>query len=683
MTPAAAALLASVATQPGNELEVETELEVIELTAKVSALALEAGYFVEHVEFFEDDIAVLLAGNRPFLFVPFADGTDVYVATGFSKRSVTFVDPRGIETAVDRKVAEVTLRTTQDARMKRLAHQFGAAGQGGEEKIAAVLAAELGSSLPVGWGYVLRPNEVESVPRAMKSLRFGRQGLKLLGMSAIQSLLTTAAWAVLGSVAIAGHAETGNLLGWALLSATATIVQVASMRIVGRFTVRAATVLRARLLEGALDLDPDSLGAFGLGGLMVIATQADSFTSSSIALFLAILSALTNVVATAAVLSISPLPGVMIALFSVFVIAVLACGPRIASYQDKLQSERMQTTTDMVERMLGHSTRLVQQTPNTWHDGEDEALFHYANAGKRLDRLTIILRSAPRAYYMASIVALFAILVSQPTQVALALSVGGMTLGMASLEALVNVVLSGGSLYALLRAVRPIMNDRAGREGRSTIRPDVVEGDEKRPLIELRGVRFGYPNRTKAVLDDVDLEVAYGDRVLIEGPSGGGKTTLASIMTGLRKPDAGLVLVAGLDQHTMPEAELRRIVATAPQFYKNHIFTESLAFNLLLGRAWPPEEADIAAAYHVTSALGLGPLLSRMPSGIFQQVGETGWQLSHGEKSRIYLARALLQRSKVLVLDETFGALDPASLRESMRFVLDESGGAVVVITHR
>lgn len=132
----------------------------------------------------------------------------------------------------------------------------------------------------------------------------------------------------------------------------------------------------------------------------------------------------------------------------------------------------------------------------------------------------------------------------------------------------------------------------------------------------------------------------------------------------------------------MPEAELRRIVATAPQFYKNHIFTESLAFNLLLGRGWPPERDDLAAAMRVTTALGLGPLLTRMTSGIFQQVGETGWQLSHGEKSRVYLARALLRRSKVLVLDEAFGALDPASLRESMRFVLDEAK-AVVVITHR
>jgi ATP-binding cassette, subfamily B, bacterial len=670
LTDAAQALIRSVATG----VVLEGKMERTELTAQVRAHALEAGYFVEEVELFEDDVAVLLAGQRPFLFVPLPERGDVYVATGFSKRTVTFVG-EGVERDVERKRVEQAFRAGRDDRTRQLARHFGEA-----DRITAILAAELGKAAPVGWAYVLRPNEAETIPRALKSLKLGRRAIELLGMSTLQSLLSTAAWAIIGGVAIAGHAETSNLLGWALLSITATIVQVASMRLVGRFTVRAATVLRARLLEGALSLEAESLGSFGLGGLMVIATQADSFSSSIIALFIAALGALTNMVATAAVLSISPLPALMLGVFASLVVAVVACVPRVASLHHTLQVERMRTTTDMVERMLGHSTRLVQQTPNTWHDGEDEALLDYAHAGQRLDKITVLLRAAPRTYYILSIIALFVILVSQPTQLALALSIGGMTLGMATLDALVSVVLSGGSLYALFRAIRPVIGDTRSEKPVLLRHLDTHEGEG--PLVELRGVGFRYPNRTRPVLEDVDLAVADEDRVLIEGPSGGGKTTLATIVTGLRKPDSGLVLIAGLDQHTIAEAALRRIVSTAPQFYKNHIFTESLAFNLLLGRAWPPEPADLATATEVATALGLGPLLQRMPSGIFQQVGETGWQLSHGEKSRVYLARALLQRSRVLVLDETFGALDPASLRQSMDYVLDQAK-ALVVITHR
>jgi ATP-binding cassette subfamily B protein len=680
LTLAANAFLRSVGAPAHTLLPDEVELPPTEVTERLAGHALAAGYFVERVEFFEDDVPLLIDAGRPFIFMPLPALDSIHVATAVSKKELTFVDLRGVETTIDRKTAERALRATRARGLEQLARRIDPAADR-SERIVRGLAAELGSSMPVGVGYVLRKNEVGSVGEAVDSLGLGRQGAKLLGMSALQSALTTAAWAVLGSVAIAGHAETSNLLGWALLSATATLLQVVSMRIVGAFTVRSATTLRARLLEGALGLDPDSLGEYGLGGLMVIATQADSFTGSIVSLFVAILGVLTNLVATGAVLSISPVPAVMIALFSAFALAIVACAPRIAKHQDTLQRERMRTTTDMVERMLGHRTRLVQQTPNTWHEGEDESLLRYAQAGKQLDRLTFILHAAPRTFYLASIVVLFTVLVSKPTQMALALSVGGMTLGMATLDALVNVVLAGGNLYALFRAIRPMVHDRQQGARSSAIRPD-LEGDKKRPIIELRGVRYGYPNRSKKVLDDVGLEIGHEERVLIEGPSGGGKTTLASVISGLRKPDAGLVFVAGLDQHTMPEGELRSVIATAPQFYKNHIFTESLAFNLLLGRSWPPEQADLAEAAHVAVALGLGPLLDRMPSGLFQQVGETGWQLSHGEKSRVYLARALLQRSKVLVLDETFGALDPASLRQSMDFVLD-APKSIVVITHR
>jgi ATP-binding cassette subfamily B protein len=64
--------------------------------------------------------------------------------------------------------------------------------------------------------------------------------------------------------------------------------------------------------------------------------------------------------------------------------------------------------------------------------------------------------------------------------------------------------------------------------------------------------------------------------------------------------------------------------------------------------------------------LGLGDLLDRMPAGMLQMVGETGWQLSHGERSRLFLARALLQGADLVVLDESFAALDPDSLRQSL-----------------
>jgi ATPase subunit of ABC transporter with duplicated ATPase domains len=81
------------------------------------------------------------------------------------------------------------------------------------------------------------------------------------------------------------------------------------------------------------------------------------------------------------------------------------------------------------------------------------------------------------------------------------------------------------------------------------------------------------------------------------------------------------------------------------------------------------------------TVLGLGELLARMPSGLMQMVGETGWQLSHGERSRIFLARALLQQAPLTVLDESFAALDPQTLERCLRATLRRAS-TLVVIAH-
>jgi ATP-binding cassette subfamily B protein len=140
-------------------------------------------------------------------------------------------------------------------------------------------------------------------------------------------------------------------------------------------------------------------------------------------------------------------------------------------------------------------------------------------------------------------------------------------------------------------------------------------------------------------------------------------------------------LLSGLDRSTLGDASWRRRVASAPQFHENHVLSASLGFNLLMGRAWPASADDLREAEAVCNALGLGALIARMPSRMNQIVGETGWQLSHGEQSRLFLARALLQGADVVVLDESFGALDPHTLHRCMDAVL-ERARTLVVIAH-
>jgi ATP-binding cassette subfamily B protein len=202
-----------------------------------------------------------------------------------------------------------------------------------------------------------------------------------------------------------------------------------------------------------------------------------------------------------------------------------------------------------------------------------------------------------------------------------------------------------------------------------------------RVLLDARDLVYLYRRRAEPVLQNAELRITVGERLLLEGPSGGGKSTLTALLAGLRVPNSGLLLLGGLDRETFGAANWRQRVVLAPQFQENHVFMESFAFNVLMGRGWPPSLADLAEAERVCRSLGLGPLLDRMPGGLSQIVGETGWQLSHGEKSRLYIARALLQRADLILLDESFAALDPETLRHCLTQVLERSP-TLLVIAH-
>ena len=201
-------------------------------------------------------------------------------------------------------------------------------------------------------------------------------------------------------------------------------------------------------------------------------------------------------------------------------------------------------------------------------------------------------------------------------------------------------------------------------------------------VLEARDLDFRYSDRAQPVLRGATLEIARADRVVLEGASGGGKSTLVSLLAGVREPNGGTVLIDGLDRATLGAAEWRRRLAAAPQFHENHVLAETFAFNLFLGRPTVLMPADFEEARAVCQELGLGDVLERMPAGMLQMVGETGWQLSHGERSRLYIARALLQGAELVILDESFAALDPENLKRAMECVVKRAP-ALLVVAHR
>jgi ABC-type bacteriocin/lantibiotic exporter with double-glycine peptidase domain len=271
------------------------------------------------------------------------------------------------------------------------------------------------------------------------------------------------------------------------------------------------------------------------------------------------------------------------------------------------------------------------------------------------------------------------------SQLELAIGLGGMLLASRALTGV------SGGLAALARAgiawtqVAPLFH---AAKRKPTLAPfassSQIAGasahEASAILMDASDLIFRYRPQGEAVLRGVNLTIQSGEQVLLEGSSGGGKSTLAALLVGLRTPETGLLLLNGLDRHTLGEG-WRRLATAAPQFHENHILTGTLAFNLLMGRRWPETAEDLQVAEALCLDLGLGELLERMPSGLMQMVGETGWQLSHGERSRVYLARALLQNAQLTVLDESFAALDPETLKKCLDCAVKRAR-TLLVIAH-
>ena len=212
--------------------------------------------------------------------------------------------------------------------------------------------------------------------------------------------------------------------------------------------------------------------------------------------------------------------------------------------------------------------------------------------------------------------------------------------------------------------------------------PAIVTGtreiEHPRGHVRFEHVDFAFPDAPdEPVLRDVNLDIAPGETVALVGATGSGKTILTALVPRLYDVTAGRVTIDGVDVRELRLRHLRQLVATA--FEEPTLFSMSARENLTLGRADATEE-EIESALEVSQA----GFARDLPWALDTRIGEQGMALSGGQRQRLALARAVLARPTVLVLDDTLSALDVHTeklVEEALRRVLADTTG--LVVAHR
>lgn len=516
-----------------------------------------------------------------------------------------------------------------------------------------------------------------SFPAQLQASEWWRRLGSLALLYTAADIAGLAGFVLLGRAAFTGRWDEGWFWGWVALLALSLPLQAAAAWIQGWLAIAFGGLMKQRLLAGSLAIDVDKIRVQGVGELLSRVLESEAVENLALGGGAQTILAIFELLVAAGVLALGAAPLLCLSLFLGWGTIVIATTLLYARRRGAWMRARNSLTEKLIEKMNGHRTRIAQQPAALWHTAEDAELFAYSRVARRMDTLHAALTAVtPRGWLAVGMTAVgveFAR--GSASAESIAIATGGVLLGYQAFRHFAFGLGQCAGAWQAWELIKDLF--RAAGEEKPAPPEQAVAPSGK--VLEVRDLSYAYPRNPRTVLANCAIEIRPGDRILLEGSSGSGKSTFGNILAGLRPATGGLLLAQGLDPATVGHQAWRRRVATAPQYHENHVMAAPLLFNLLMGRNWPLAPGDAEAAWEVCQELGLGPLLDRMPAGIMEMVGDTGWQLSQGERSRVYLARAILQGAPLVILDESFAALDPETLETCLNCVLRRAPSLMVI----
>jgi ATP-binding cassette subfamily C protein CydC len=276
--------------------------------------------------------------------------------------------------------------------------------------------------------------------------------------------------------------------------------------------------------------------------------------------------------------------------------------------------------------------------------------------------------------FLAAAAALFAVLLATPLLGVASVLI--LFLTMAAFEAIAGLPRAGALAgHAAAAAARVLGAAEAVPALADPISP---AAPPRGHALRFEAITFGWQPDRPAVFEGLTLDVPEGAHVAVLGPSGAGKSTLAALALKVAAPQAGRVLLGGVDIATLAAGELRQRIGWLGQ--TTHLFDDTIRANLLLARP----AADEAALWAALDAARIAETVRALPDRLDTWVGEGGTRFSGGQGRRLALARALLSPAPLLILDEPCAGLDAATERAFLATLNDAAAGrSVLLITHR
>ncbi|MFI5979707.1 ABC transporter ATP-binding protein [Streptomyces sp. NPDC051555] len=549
----------------------------------------------------------------------------------------------------------------------------------------------------------------ESLRRVVAFARPHRPGLLLFLVLSIVTALLAVATPVLASrvvEAIVGGRESGTVTRLALLIAAIAVVEAA----LGLFTRKLSATLGEGLILDLRTAVFDHVqrmpvafftrtrtGALvsRLNNDVIGAQRAFSNTLSGV-----VGNTVTLLLTLAVMLSISwQITLLALVLLPLFVIPARRTGARMARMQREAAALNASMGTQMTERFSAPGATLVK----LFGRPADESAEFAARAARVRD---IGIRTA-----VAQSAFITALTLVSALALALVYGLGGYYALRGTLNAgsVVALALLLTRLYAPLTALAgarvEVMSALVSFERVFEVldlepliaeKPDAREVPQGPVTVEFDGVSFGYPSADKVslasleevatldtrggtqVLHEVSFRAEAGRMIALVGSSGAGKSTIAQLLPRLYDADAGAVRLNGVDVRDLSADSIRDTLGMVTQ--DGHLFHESVRANLLLARPQATEEE----IWEALRRSRLDGLVASLPDGLDTVVGERGYRLSGGERQRLTIARLLLARQRVVILDEATAHLDStseAAVQEALGEAL--AGRTAVVIAHR